>query len=100
MSPARDTVEEALAGLPDLEATAEFLLRLRARGIRDLAVLRAMEMVPRDAFVPPRYALLAGKDLAVPLPCGQTMSEPFLVARMMEGLASTAACRGRRAGCC
>ncbi len=75
------------------EATAEFLLRLRARGIRDLAVLRAMEAVPRDAFVPHRYADLAGKDVALPLPCGQTMSEPFVVARMTEALGVTPACR-------
>lgn len=69
-----------------LEAKAEFLFRLRARGIRDLAVLRAFESVPRDAFVPHRYADLAARDIALPLPCGQTLSEPSLVARMLEAL--------------
>ncbi|RYC33103.1 methyltransferase domain-containing protein [Lichenibacterium minor] len=69
-----------------LEAKAEFLFRLRSRGIRDLAVLRAMEAVPRDAFVPHRYADLAVRDIALPLPCGQTLSEPSLVARMLEAL--------------
>ena len=78
---------------PAPEATAAFLLGLRARGIRDLAVLRAMEAVPRDAFVPHRYADLAGKDVALPLPCGQTMSEPSVVARMMAALGVTPACR-------
>ena len=69
-----------------LEAKAEFLFRLRARGIRDLAVLRALEAVPRDAFVPHRYADLAARDIALPLPCGQVLCEPSLVARMLEGL--------------
>ena len=69
-----------------LEARAEFLFRLRARGVGDLAVLRAVESVPRDAFVPRRYADLAARDVALPLPCGQTLSEPSLVARMLEAL--------------
>ncbi len=68
------------------EARAEFLLRLRARGVRDLAVLRVLETLPRELFAPQRYADLAGRDLALPIGCGQTMSEPFLVAKMVEGL--------------
>ncbi len=79
-----------------LEARAAFLFRLRERGIRDLAVLRAMEAVPRDAFVPHRYADLAARDIALPLPCGQTLSEPSLVARMLEALGGGA--RAPRAG--
>ena len=59
---------------PTLEAKAEFLYRLRARGIRDLPVLRAMEAVPRHAFVPHRYAVLATRDVALPIPCGQVLS--------------------------
>ena len=69
-----------------LEARAEFLFRLRARGLRDLAVLRALEAVPRDAFVPHRYADLAARDIALPLPCGQTLSPPSLVGRMAEAM--------------
>lgn len=76
-----------------LEAKAEFLFRLRSRGIRDLAVLRAMEAVPRQNFVPHRYADLAAKDVALPLPCGQTMSSPLLVARMTEALDIGPECR-------
>ena len=68
------------------EAVAAFLLRLRGRGVRDLAVLRAIEGVPRQNFVPERFRALAGKDIALPLPCGQTMSEPFAVARAIEAL--------------
>jgi protein-L-isoaspartate(D-aspartate) O-methyltransferase len=70
----------------EAEATAEFLLRLRAQGIRDLALLRALETVPRRSFAPHRYADLAGRDVALPIACGQTMSEPSLLARMIEGL--------------
>lgn len=68
------------------EARAAFLLHLRARGIGDLAVLRALETAPREFFVPHRYVDLANRDIALPIACGQTMPEPFFVARMMEGL--------------
>jgi protein-L-isoaspartate(D-aspartate) O-methyltransferase len=68
------------------EAKAAFLLRMRAKGIRDLDVLRALEIVPRELFVPHRYADLASRDLALPIACGQTLPEPFFVARMMEAL--------------
>ena len=63
-----------------------FLLGLRARGISDIAVLRAMESAPRETFVPRQYADLAWRDIALPIACGQTMPEPWLVARMMEAL--------------
>ena len=68
------------------QALMAFLLRMRARGISDVAVLRALEMTPRDLFVPHRYRDLALRDIALPIPCGQTMPEAWLVARMMEGL--------------
>jgi len=62
----------------------EFVLKLRARGLRDTNVLRALEMVPRELFVPHIYADLAGKDIALPIRCGQSMPSPFDVARMLE----------------
>jgi len=68
------------------EEKAAFHLRLRARGIQDRAVLRTLELVPRSLFVPHRYADLAHKDVALPIGCGQTISEPGLVGRMMEAL--------------
>lgn len=70
---------------PSFEDRAAFLLRLRERGIRDLAVLRAMEAVPRTAFVAERYAALAFKDIALPAERGQSVPEPFLVARLLAG---------------
>ena len=66
------------------EAKAAFHLRMRARGIQDIRVLRAFELVPRQAFVPRRYLDLAQRDLALPIDCGQTLPEPWLVARMIE----------------
>ena len=81
------------------EATAAFLLRLRAKGVRDLAVLRALEAVPRVSFVPHRYADLAAKDVALPIPCGQVMTEPFVLARMAEALELGPTCRVLEIGC-
>jgi protein-L-isoaspartate(D-aspartate) O-methyltransferase len=67
--------------------TAAFILSLRARGIRDTGVLRAMELVPREIFAPRRFADLARADVALPLPCGQTMTSPGTVAIMLVALA-------------
>src|SRR5918911_823847 len=66
--------------------TAAFILSLRARGIRDLRLLRAMELVPREVFAPRRFADLARTDVALPLPCGQTMTAPRTVAAMLVSL--------------
>lgn len=75
------------APAPDpAQATMQFLLSLRERGIANIAVLRAMETLPREQFVPHRHADLAWRDIALPIACGQTMPEPFLVARMVESL--------------
>ncbi len=68
------------------QALMAFLLRLRARGIADTAVLRALETVPRENFAPHRFADLALRDIALPIPCGQIMPEPMFVARMVEAL--------------
>lgn len=65
---------------------ASFLLGLRSRGIRDTAVLRAMEQVPRELFAPARFGDLSRKDVALPLPCGQTMTAPATVATMLAAL--------------
>jgi len=69
------------------EETVAFLLSLRAKGIRDTAVLRAMEVVPRDLFAPRRFADLARADVSLPLPCGQTMTAPGIIAAMLTALA-------------
>src|SRR3974390_1286003 len=64
----------------------EFLLTLRKRGITDQAVLRAMGEVARGEFVQPDYPNLAYSDHALPIACGQTISQPYVVAYMTEQL--------------
>jgi protein-L-isoaspartate(D-aspartate) O-methyltransferase len=71
----------------DAERRAELLLSLRQRGMRDLALLRAIETVPRSRFVPDDLAEHAYADQALPIACGQTISQPSLVALMTEKLA-------------
>ena len=61
--------------------------QLRARGIRDERVLDAMAMIPREAFVPAAFAAEAYADEALPIEAGQTISQPYMVARMTELLA-------------
>jgi protein-L-isoaspartate(D-aspartate) O-methyltransferase len=63
-----------------------FQLTLRRRGISDQAVLRAMEEVPRDQFVEPFDRRNAYRDSALGIACGQTISQPFVVAYMTEQL--------------
>jgi protein-L-isoaspartate(D-aspartate) O-methyltransferase len=65
----------------------EFLLGLRRRGISDQAVLRAMDEVPREHFVEPGFVDEAYADQALPIACGQTISQPYVVAYMTEQLA-------------
>jgi protein-L-isoaspartate(D-aspartate) O-methyltransferase len=64
----------------------EFLLSLRRRGIGDQAVLRAMDEIPRELFVPTDHHDVAYADRALPIACGQTISQPYLVAYMTEQL--------------
>ena len=64
----------------------EFLLTLRRRGISDQGVLRAMDEVPREHFVEPTYTEAAYADQALPIACGQTISQPYVVAYMTEQL--------------
>ncbi|MGY8662958.1 protein-L-isoaspartate(D-aspartate) O-methyltransferase [Bradyrhizobium sp. UFLA05-109] len=63
-----------------------FQLTLRRRGISDQAVLRTMEEVPRDLFVEAADREDAYRDSALPIACGQTISQPFVVAYMTEQL--------------
>ena len=63
-----------------------FQLTLRRRGISDQAVLRAMEEIPREAFVEPADRADAYRDSALGIACGQTISQPFVVAYMTEQL--------------
>jgi protein-L-isoaspartate(D-aspartate) O-methyltransferase len=67
--------------------------QLRARGIGDERVLDAMLRVPRHEFAPERYRDQAYEDHPLPIGEGQTISQPYIVARMLESLALTPADR-------
>jgi protein-L-isoaspartate(D-aspartate) O-methyltransferase len=69
------------------EQRMEFMLTLRRRGISDQAVLRAMDEVPREHFVEAPFSGDAYADRAMPIACGQTISQPYVVAYMTEQLA-------------
>jgi len=64
----------------------ELVRQLRARGIEDERVLAVMRDVPRDEFVEERESEAAFLDIALPIGCGQTISQPFIVAYMTEQL--------------
>ncbi len=61
--------------------------QLERRGVSDPEVIRAMRAVPREQFVPPELRYLAYDDGALPIGRGQTISQPYIVARMTEVLA-------------
>ena len=63
-----------------------FLLFLRQRGIADAALLRAMDQVPREHFIASDFNDKAYADQALPIACGQTISQPYVVAYMTEQL--------------
>jgi protein-L-isoaspartate(D-aspartate) O-methyltransferase len=58
--------------------------QLRRRGIDDSKILEAFLKVPREAFVSPDYAHLAYGDYPLPIEAGQTISQPFIVALMIQ----------------
>ena len=60
--------------------------QLRGRDISDRRVLAAMGRVPREAFVPPDLRRRAYDDVALPIGSGQTISQPYMVARICEEL--------------
>lgn len=61
--------------------------QLSSRGIRDERVLSAMRTVPRHEFIAPEYRDQAYADSPIPIGDGQTVSQPFIVARTLEALA-------------
>jgi protein-L-isoaspartate(D-aspartate) O-methyltransferase len=64
--------------------------QIKARGIRDPAILEAMRDVPREAFVLDEYRGSAYDDTPLPIPAGQTISQPYVVALMIRALRLTA----------
>jgi len=58
--------------------------QIAARGIRNPHLLKAMREVPREAFVPAALAGQAYQDMPLPIEAGQTISQPYIVAMMIE----------------
>jgi protein-L-isoaspartate(D-aspartate) O-methyltransferase len=78
-----------MAGTPagdDSVGRMQFMLTMRRRGIGDAAVLRALDEVPREHFVGTEFHDAAYADQALPIACGQTISQPYVVAYMTEQL--------------
>lgn len=69
-----------------LDASQGLVAALKERGIADDRVLAAMASVPRAVFVDPAQAEFAYDDQALPIACGQTISQPYVVAYMTEKL--------------
>ena len=72
--------------MEDAENQIGLIMQLRRRGIRDADVLRAIERIPRELFVDDAFSEHAYQDIALPIECGQTISQPFVVAIMTEKL--------------
>ena len=64
----------------------ELIMKLRDQGVRDVRVLEAMERIPREIFLPESFTHQAYADQAMPIACGQTISQPFIVAFMTDRL--------------
>jgi len=77
MAEDEDTPEERLARL---------VLALRSQGVSDPGVLNAIESTPRDLFTPDLFKERAWEDSALPIACGQTISQPFIVGLMTQAL--------------
>jgi len=71
-------------GMTSARTRERLVQRLREAGIRDVAVLEAIGRVPRHLFVDEALASRAYEDTALPIGHGQTISQPYIVARMTE----------------
>ena len=65
---------------------ARLILALRSQGVTDPAVLGAIETTPREIFTPDLFKQRAWEDSALPIACGQTISQPFIVGLMTQAL--------------
>ena len=65
---------------------ARLVLALRSQGVTDPGVLAALESTPRELFTPDLFKERAFEDSALPIACGQTISQPFIVGLMSQAL--------------
>jgi protein-L-isoaspartate(D-aspartate) O-methyltransferase len=74
------------AAEPVLTRLQRLLEGLKAQGISDQRLLHALEYTPRDLFVPELFLDRSWEDSAIPINCGQTISQPYIVATMTQAL--------------
>ncbi|MFQ3253508.1 MAG: protein-L-isoaspartate(D-aspartate) O-methyltransferase [Loktanella salsilacus] len=72
--------------MTDAQTKMQFLFALRSKGVTDSRVLHAMEKIDRAAFVRGLFAERAYEDMPLPIPCGQTISQPSVVGLMTQAL--------------
>ncbi|MEO0343302.1 MAG: protein-L-isoaspartate(D-aspartate) O-methyltransferase [Pseudomonadota bacterium] len=72
--------------MTDPATRMQFMLALRNKGITDQNVLAALEQVPRHEFIEGHFRKHAYEDIALPIPCGQTISQPSVVCHMTQAL--------------
>ena len=65
---------------------ARLILGLRSQGVSEAKVLDALERTPRDLFTPELFKERAWEDSALPIACGQTISQPYIVGLMTQAL--------------
>jgi protein-L-isoaspartate(D-aspartate) O-methyltransferase len=70
----------------DADAKMQFLFALRSHGVTEQSVLQAMEKIDRGAFVKGYFNERAYEDMPLPIPCGQTISQPSVVGLMTQAL--------------
>jgi len=75
------------------EQLMQLMLRLRKSGVTNRTVLEAIEKTPREVFVERAFRERAFEDRALPIACGQTISQPAVVAMMIEALDLTPRCK-------
>lgn len=77
----------------DAETKMQFLYALRSKGVTDARVLNAMERVDRAVFLQGIFSERAYEDTPLPIPCGQTISQPSIVALMTQALQVNDRCK-------
>jgi protein-L-isoaspartate(D-aspartate) O-methyltransferase len=84
MALVKPTTNKAGIGMTSLRTRERMLVRLREQGIKDEVVLHAMGEIPRHIFVDDALSTRAYEDVALPIGFAQTISQPYIVARMTE----------------
>ena len=75
------------------ENQIKFILNLRRKGIRNKEVLKAMETIDRKLFLNGVFQSRSQDDIPLPISCGQTISQPSVVGKMIEKLEINKSCK-------